>query len=141
VIKRQEIFVYRGKMAAMKTCCMIWSVASATLGFVTSYGQARAQAPGCVVVEVAVEDQEAFTRDSPPVVDKPGEENEPRGLVRQDAAAPLVGSPSAPRHRRDRRSTTGKDDAMNISTREKAFASGQSLADYCNLKIDSDTKR
>jgi hypothetical protein len=30
---------------------------------------------------------------------------------------------------------------MNISTREKAFASGQSVADYCNLKIESDTKK
>ena len=30
---------------------------------------------------------------------------------------------------------------MDISTRDKAFASGQSLADYCNLKIDNDAKR
>jgi hypothetical protein len=72
VIKRQEIFVYRAKMAAMKTCCLIWSVASAALGIVTSHGQAHAQAPGCVVVEVAVEDQEAFTQRPPPAVDKLG---------------------------------------------------------------------
>ena len=125
----------------MKTCCPIWFVASAALGFVTSHGQAHAQAPGCVVVEAAVEDQEAFTHKSPPVVDKLGKETEPRGLVQQDATAPPAGLPFAPRHRRDQRGTADKDDAMNISTREKAFASGQSLADYCNLKIESDTKK
>jgi hypothetical protein len=125
-------------MAAMKTCCMIWSVASAALGIVTSSGQARAQAPGCVVVEIAVADQEAFTQRPPPVVDKLGKENEPRGLGQQDATVPLVGLP-LPRPRGKQRGTTDKDD--DIATREKAFASGQSLADYCNLKIESDTKR
>ena len=121
----------------MKTCCMIWSVASAALEFVTSHGQAHAQAPGCVVVEVTVEDQ-AFTQRSPPVLDKLGKENEPRGLGQQEATGPLVGLP-LPRPRGKQRGTTDKDD--DIATREKAFASGQSLVDYCNLKIESDTKR
>jgi hypothetical protein len=67
---------------------MIWFVAGAALGIVTSHGQARAQAPGCVVMEVAVEDQEAFTQRSPPVVDKLGKENEPRGLGQQEATIP-----------------------------------------------------
>ena len=140
-ISAKRFWFTSGKMAAMKTWGTIWCVASAALGIVTSYGQAHAQASGCVVVDVAVEDQEAFTHKSPPVVDKLGKETEPRGLVQQDATAPLVGLPFAPRHRRDQRGTADKDDAMNISTREKAFASEQSLADYCNLKIERDTKR
>ena len=122
----------------MKTFCRILALASAALGIVTSHGQVHAQTPGCVVVEVAVEDQEAFTQRSPPVVDKLGKENEPRGLGQQEATAPLVGLP-LPRPRGKQRGTTDKDD--DIATREKAFASGQSLADYCNLKIESDTKR
>jgi hypothetical protein len=76
-------------MAAMKTCCMIWSVASAALGIVAFHEQVRAQASGCVVLEVAVEDHEALTQRSPPIVDKPGKENEPKGLAQQDAAAPI----------------------------------------------------
>jgi hypothetical protein len=87
-------------------------------------------------MEVAGEDQ--FTQRSPPIVDKPGEENEPRGLAQQDATAPLVGVP-LPRPRGKRRGTTDKDD--DIATREQAFGSGQSLADYCNLKIERDPKR
>jgi hypothetical protein len=127
-------------MAAMKTFCRILAVASAALGIIASHGQACAQAPGCVVMEVTGEDQEAFTQRSPPVVDKPGKENEPRGLGQQKATVPLVGLP-LPRPRGKQRGTTDKDDATNIATREKAFASGQSLVDYCNLKIESDTKR
>jgi hypothetical protein len=122
-------------MAVMKTCGMILSVASAALGIVTSHGQAHAQVPGCVVMEVPVEDQEAFTPRSLPVVDKAGKENEPRGLGQQDAALAVP----LPRPRGKQRGTTDKDD--DIATREKAFASGQSLADYCNLKIENDTKR
>jgi hypothetical protein len=129
---------YPCKMVTTKTWDMIWFVAGAALGIVTSHGQARAQAPGCVVMEVAVEDQEAFTQRSPPVVDKLGKENEPRGLGQQEATVPLVGVP-LPRPRGKQRGTTDKDD--DIAAREKAFASGQSLVDYCNLKIESDTKR
>jgi hypothetical protein len=126
-------------MAAMKTCCMIWCVAIAALGIVTFHGHARAQTPGCMAMEVAGEDQAAFRQRSPPVVDKAGGENEQRGLVREDAA-PLVGFP-LPRPRGRQRGAIDQDDVMNMSTREKAFASGQSLADYCLLKIESDTKR
>ena len=124
-------------MAAVRICRKISYVAGVALAFAMPHGQARAQAPGCVVVEVTVEDQ-AFTQRSPPVLDKPGKENEPRGLGQQDAAAPLVGL-LLPRPRGKRRGTTDRDD--DIATREKAFASGQSLTDYCNLKIESDTKR
>jgi hypothetical protein len=123
----------------MKTCYMIWS-ASVALGIVISHEQVQAQAPGCVVMEVALEDQAAFTKRTPPVVDRSGKENDPRGLAQQDATAPLVRVP-LPRPREKQRDATDKDDAIDISTREKAFASGQSLADYCNLKIESDTKR
>jgi hypothetical protein len=122
-------------MAAMKTYCMVWSVASVALGIVGFHGQSRAQPPGCVVTEVAGEDQAAFTQRSPPMADKVGEEN---GTARQDDAAPLV---PLPRPRGKQRSATDQDDAMNISTREKAFASGQSLADYCNLKIKEEPTR
>jgi hypothetical protein len=132
---------HRGKMAAMKTCGIICCVATAALGIVSLHGQARAQTPGCTVMEVAGDDQAAFTQQrSPPVVDKARQENEPRALGRLDAAAPLVGFP-LPRPRGRPRDDTDKDDATNISTREKAFAAGQSLADYCNLKIESATKR
>jgi hypothetical protein len=124
-------------MAAMKTCCMIWSVAGAALGVVTFHGQARAQASGCVVMEVRVEDQ-TFTQRSSPVVDKRGKENEPRRLGQQDATAPLVGVP-LPRPRGKQRGTADRDD--DIATRERAFAAGQDLADYCNLNIENDTKR
>jgi hypothetical protein len=125
-------------MAAMKT--WIWCVASAALGIVTFHGQARAQTPGCTAMEVTVEDQEAFIQRSPPVVDKAGGDNAPRALGQQDATDPLVRVP-LPRPREKQRGTTDKDDAMNISTREKAFALGQSLTDYCNLKVENDTKR
>lgn len=120
----------------MKTCGIIWCVASAALGIVTSYGQAHAQAPGCVVVEVPVEGQGAFTQKSAPVVDKPSKENEPSGLAQQDPTAPLVRVP-LPRPREKQRGAADKDDAMEVSTREKAFALGQSLEDYCNLRIQS----
>jgi hypothetical protein len=104
---------------------MIWSVAGAALGVVTFHGQAQAQASGCVVMEVTVEDQ-TFTQRSSPVVDKRGKENEPRRLGQQDATAPLVGVP-LPRPRGKQRGTADRDDATNIATREKGFASGQSL--------------
>jgi hypothetical protein len=127
------------QIEAMKSCCMVWSVAGVALGIVTFYRQAHAQAAGCVVMEVTVEDQAAVTQRSPPIVDKAGEKNEPRGSVQQDAT-PLVGFP-LPRPRGKQRGAVDQDDSTNISIRERAFASGQSLADYCNLKIESDTKR
>jgi hypothetical protein len=126
-------------MATVRIRRKISYVAGVALAFAMSHGQAQAQASGCVVMEVTGEDQ-AFTQRSPPVLDKPGKENEPRGLGQQDATAPLVGL-LLPRPRGKQRGTTDKDDATTIATREKAFASGQSLADYCNLKIESDTKR
>lgn len=125
-------------MATTKTCCVIWCVSGAALGLVTSHGQAHAQIPGCTAMEVTVEDQ--FTQRWSPVVDKSRKENEPRGLGQQDATAPLAGVP-LPRPREKPRSATDQDDATTISTREKVFALGQSLADYCNLKIESDTNR
>jgi hypothetical protein len=106
----QVLAITLAKMAAMKTCCMIWSVACAALGIVASLGQAHAQVPGCVVMEVAGEDQ--FTQRLPPVVDKAGEENEPRGLAQQDATAAFVGVP-LPRPRGKRRGTTDKDDDID----------------------------
>jgi hypothetical protein len=125
-------------MAVMKTYCVIWSATGAALGMLTSHGQAHAQTSGCVVVEVTVEDQ--FTQRWSPVVAKSPKENEPRGFGQQDATAPLTGVP-LPRPREKQRDATDKDDPIVISAREKAFASGQSLVDYCNLKIETDTKR
>ena len=125
-------------MATVRICRKISYVAGVALAFAMSHGQARAQTPGCTAMEVAVEDQDAFTQRPPPVVDKLGKENEPRGLGQQEATAPLVGLP-LPRPRGKQRGTTDKDG--DIATRENAFASGQSLADYCNLKIESGTKR
>jgi hypothetical protein len=109
---------------------MIWFVAGAALGVVTFHGQAHAQIPGCVATEVTVEDP--FALKSPP-----SKENEPGGLGQQDATAPLAGVP-LPRPRGKQRSTDRADD---VATREKAFALGQSLEDYCSLKIESDNKR
>jgi hypothetical protein len=80
---------------------------------------------------------QAFTQRSPPVVDKASGENKPRGIGPQDTTTPLVGVP-LPRPRGNQRGITDRDD--DVATREKAFASGQSLADYCNLKIENDTK-
>ena len=57
-------------MASMKTRCTIWSVASVALGFVMPHGHAQAQTPGCVVMEIPVEDQLAFTRNCPPLLIK-----------------------------------------------------------------------
>ena len=128
---------YFPKMAAIKTCSMICS-AGVALGMVIS--QAHAQTAGCVVMEVAGEDQAAFTNKSSPFVDKLRKENDPRGLGQQDATASLVRVP-LPRPRERQRDTHDQDDAMDISNREKAFASGQNLTDYCSLKIESDTKR
>src|ERR1700733_5969849 len=85
---------HRGKMAAMKTCGIICCVATAALGIVSLHGQAIAQIPGCTVMEVAGDDQAAFTQQrAPPVAAKGGGENEPRGFAQLDAAAPLVGFP------------------------------------------------
>jgi hypothetical protein len=106
----------------MKTCCMIWSVARAALIIVIAQGQARAQTPGCTVMEVAGEDQAAFTQRSPSIVDRAGGESEPRGLAQQDTTATLVRVP-LPRPREKQRDD--KDYATNLSTREKAFASGR----------------
>ena len=124
-------------MAAVRICRKISYVAGVALAFAMSHGQAQAQASGCVVMEVTGEDK-AFTQRSPPVLDKLGKENEPRGFGQQEATAPLVGLP-LPRPRGKQRGTADRDD--DIATREKAFASGQSLEEYCNLKIENDTKR
>jgi hypothetical protein len=129
-------------MAAMKTCSKIWSVVSISLGFVISYTQPHAQAPACVVVEVMGEDQEASTQKLPPAVDKRGKEKAPKHLVQQAATDPLIGSPPALRFGDHQHGSTEKDEAgTNSSTREKAFASGQSLADYCNFKVETEKKR
>jgi hypothetical protein len=131
-----------GKIAAMKTCSTIWSVLGIALGFAVPNTQARAQAPACVVVEVMAEWQEASTQKLLPAVDKRGKEKAPKHLAQQATTDPLIGSPPALGFGDRQHGSTEKDEAgAHSSIREKAFASGQSLADYCNFKVDTERKR
>jgi hypothetical protein len=103
----------------MKTFCMIGFVASIALGFAIPHGRAHAAA-GCVVVEVMPEDQEPFRQQLPPALDRRGKEKIPKHPAQRDAM----------------------DDAEpHSSMRETAFASGQSLADYCDFKVEIKSKR
>jgi len=55
-------------MATVRICRKISYVAGVALAFAMSHGQARAQTPGCTAMEVAVEDQDAFTQRPPPLL-------------------------------------------------------------------------
>jgi hypothetical protein len=121
-----------GKMAATKPLFIV------LLGIIVFYGQAHAQSPGCTVMEVGGEAQAVFTQGSPTVVDGGALDNALTALARQDNATALVRVP-LPRPRD--RLRDDKDYAPNISARERAFASGQNLADYCNLKIKADKRK
>ena len=140
-------------MAALKS---LSSVPIIALGLVILNGQAHAQASGCLVMEAMVEDQEAPARNLPPLedqeasthkmptkVDKRGKEKTPKRLAQQGATEDsLVGSPPALPSGDGPHGSTGKDDAGTLSSaQKKAFASGQSLSDYCNFKIEAAKKR
>ena len=111
----------------MATFCTIGSVVGMALGFAVPYGQAHAQAANCIVVEIMAEDQEKYrqlsqTRDQetlrqqlPQALDKRGKEKIPKRLAQQG---------------------TTDDPGTHPSTRETAFASGQSLANYCDFKVE-----
>ena len=119
----------------MKTRCTIWSVASVALGFVMPHGHAQAQTPGCVVMEIPVEDRLAFTQKLPPAVDKGAKAKNSKQLVQQRPTDPVIGSPNSfddGQHRSD----AGAD----FSVRERSFALGQNLADFCKHKIETETK-
>ena len=105
------------------------------------HGQAHAQAPGCMVMEVMLEEQGALAQNLSPAIDQQGKEKDPKPS-QQRTTHPLIGSLSA-RKLGDRQhlSVEMNEATTNSSTREKAFASGQSLADYCNLKIETYTER
>jgi hypothetical protein len=140
-------------MAALKSLSSMPIIA---LGLVMLHGQAHAQAPGCLVMEAMVEDQKAPARNLPPLedqeayahkmptkVDKRGKEKTPKHLAQQGATEDsLVGSPPALQFSDGPHGSAGKDDAGTLSSaREKAFASGQSLSDYCNFKVETAEKR
>ena len=107
-------------------------VASVALGLFVPQGQAyaqaelQAQAPACVVVEVAVEDREEFTKKLPSPVGKRDEGKGSKLAVQGGKTEPLSGSSSS--------------SAEKSSTREKAFALGQNMADYCKFKIEAETR-
>jgi hypothetical protein len=131
-----------GENAAMKSYSTIWCAVSIALGFVMPNTKACAQAPACVVVEVMAEKQEASTQILPPAVDKRGKEKAPKHLAQQATTDPLIGSPPALGFGDRQHGSSEKDDTgTNSSTREKAFASGQSLADYCNFKVETEKRR
>jgi hypothetical protein len=94
----------------MKIFCAIASAASLALGIDIAHGQARAQAVGCVVMEVGG-DQEPLRQQSPLSLDERGKRGKEKTPKHQ---APLA---------------TVDDAETRPSTREAAFASGQSLAD------------
>ena len=114
---------------AGQSFCLVTSVA---LGLFVPEGQAlaqaelQAQAPGCVVVEVAVEDREEFAQKKPSPVGKRVEAKKSQLAVQGGKTEPISGS-----------SSSSTEDS---STREKAFAQGQNMADYCQLKIEAGTR-
>jgi len=91
-------------------------------------------------VEVMAEGQEA--QKLLPAVDKRGKEKAPKHLSQQATPDPLIGSPPTLRFGDRQHGSTETDEAgTNSSTREKAFASEQSLADYCNFKVETEKRR
>ena len=129
-------------MAAMKICSEIWSLAIIVAGLGLPHGQAHAQAPRCMVMEVIVEERAALAETFAAVVDQRGKEKRPRSARQQAKTQALIVSPST-RNADDlkRGSTVIDEAATNSSTREKAFASGQDLSNYCSFKIETDTER
>jgi hypothetical protein len=90
------------------------------------HGQAYAQASGCVVMEVTMENREALTNELPPAIEKQHKKNRKQS-AQQGAIEALIESGSA-----------DKDNGrITSSTRERAFASGQDLADYCSFKVET----
>jgi hypothetical protein len=88
------------------------------------------------------EEQEASTQILPAAVDKRGKKKAPKHRAQQATTDPLIGSPPALRFGDRQHESSEKDDTgTNSSTREKAFASGQSLADYCNFKVETGKRR
>jgi hypothetical protein len=101
------------RLVTMKIFCAITSAASLALGIDIAHDQARAQAVGCVVMEVGG-DRETLRQQSPSFLDERGKRGKEKIPKNQ---APLA------------------DDAVRPSAREAAFALGQSLADLGCLTL------
>jgi hypothetical protein len=83
------------------------------LGFASPH-QARAETAGCVVVEVGGV-QEIVRYQLPPPLEKRGKEKIPKHQAQHGTVDGVEARPSI---------------------REAAFASGQSLTDYCDFKVE-----
>jgi hypothetical protein len=103
----------------MKIICAIGPVVSAALGLAILYDSAYAQVAGCTVMEVGA-DQETSRHEIaiPPV--KRAKAKSPKHQLQQEP----VNEPET-----------------RPSTREAAFASGQSLANYCSFKVQLEDNR
>ena len=129
-------------MAAMKICSEIWSLPIIVAGWGLPPGQAHAQTPGCLVMEVIVEERAALAEQFAAVVDQRGKGKGPRSARQQGKTQTLIVSPSTRNVDDLKRGSTVIDEAAtNLSTRENAFASGQDLSNYCSFKIEIDTER
>ena len=100
----------------MTDCFKICFIAGLALALAMAHSPAHAQVSGCVAMEAMMEDQEASTSELPPVV-----EVQHKGK-----------KPKPPAQHMDDRGPT-------LSTRDRAFASGQDLTVYCPFKIDTQT--
>ena len=97
-------------------CPKIWLMAGLASALVALHSASFAQVSGCVAMEAMTEDQEAFTSESPPVV-----EAQHKGKRSKPPAQHM------------------DDKGTILSTRERAFASGQDLSVYCPLKVETRT--
>ena len=98
------------RLVTMKIFCAITSAASLALGIDIAHDQARAQAVGCVVMEVGG-DRETLRQQSASFLDERAKRSKEKIAKHQ---VPLA---------------TVDDAETRPSAREAAFASGQSLAD------------
>jgi hypothetical protein len=104
------------RLVTKKILCAIASAASLALGIDIAHDQARAQAVGCVVMEVGG-DRETLRQQSPSFLDERGKRGKEKIPKHQ---APLA---------------TVDDAETRPSAREAAFALGQSLADLGCLTL------
>jgi hypothetical protein len=108
-------------------CSKICSLKGLALAFAMQHGQAYAQASGCVVMEVTMGNREALTNELPPAIEKQHKKKNRKQSAPQGAIEALIESGS-----------TDKDNGrITSSTQERAFASGQDLADYCSFKVET----
>jgi hypothetical protein len=104
------------RLVTKKIFCAIASAASLALGINIAHDQARAQAVGCVVMEVGG-DRETLRQQSSSLLDERGKRGKEKIAKHQTPLATLDDAETRP------------------STREAAFALGQSLADLGCLTL------